>query len=145
MTFFPERPIFCRPCSTGTVQYGSRSDDGLRSSAIPGVERQAASLRCGNGSLLGCWRCRSFCSRCVATMVWTGSARELHAADAICQWSLRRWLLCEACTSCGLHGSRITFALGTQRGFIVHMGALDGPAKWLCVWRRLWCARDPRI
>ena len=39
-------------------------------------------------------------------------------------------LLCQACTSCGLHGSRITLSLGTQRGFLVHMDALDAPAKW---------------
>ena len=35
--------------------------------------------------------------------------------------------------ACMDQDSRITLALGYQRGFIVHLGALDGPAKWLCL------------
>ena len=89
----------------------------------------------GGCSNLG-WSAARCCrwSRCMRVVLQTRSRRETRAARAVFEWSLRRWLLCEACTSCGLYGSRITLALGTLRGFIVHMDALDGPAKWLGLW-----------
>ena len=88
----------------------------------------------GGCSNLG-WSAARCCrwSRCMRVVLQTRSRRETRADRAVFEWSLRRWLLCEACTSCGLCGSRITLALGSQRGFIVHMGALDGPVKWLCL------------
>ena len=87
----------------------------------------------GCGNLVGVAQRGSIYSRCLWLMLRTRARRFARAADALCPWSLRRRLLCEACTSCGLFGSRITLALGSQRGFILHLGALDGPVKWLCL------------
>ena len=85
----------------------------------------------GCGNLVGVAQRGSIYSRCLWLMLRTRARRFARANDALCLWSLRRRLLCEACTSCGLFGSRITLALGYQRGILVHMDALDAPAKWL--------------
>ena len=93
---------------------------------VVGAATWAGALRAAVDGLAACgWCCRH-----------AGDAKIVQLAQYLNGHtvSLRRWLLCEACTSCGLYGSRIKLALGTLRGFIVHMDALDGPAKWLGLW-----------
>ena len=101
--------------------------------AEPSFAQHCAPPLDGCGNLVGVAQRGSIYSRCLWLMLRTRARRFARANDALYLWSLRRRLLCEACTSCGLFGSRITLALGSQRGFIVHLGALDGPVKWLCL------------
>ena len=101
--------------------------------AEPSFAQHCAPPLDGCGNLVGVAQRGSIYSRCLWLILRTRARRFARANDALCLWSLRRRLLCEACTSCGLFGSRITLALGSQRGFIVHLGALDGPVKWLCL------------
>ena len=91
---------------------------------VVGAATWAGALRAAVDGLAACgWYCRHARG---AKLVQIALYLNGHYGAGCC---VRRALH----VACMDQDSRITLALGYQRGFIVHLGALDGPAKWLCL------------